>query len=196
MWEPGILRTVSNVPFFLRGCFRGCQLLPQHPCLAGWEFASGRAAADSQEHTRVLQSPSGNLAGAGMAPEQQRPETLQSQVVTEPCRAIQLRPRLLPAPLGAGKREWCCQLCRGLIIPSSTGTAAAPLAQLCWVSLGSGRSVTVTQGGEQPRGCRSGVGNMEKWSTWKRVGQALILEQSFGGGQRTVGVAREGREHR
>lgn len=101
MWEPGILRTVSNIPFFLRGCFRGCQLLPQHPCLAGWEFASGRAAADSQEHTRVLQSPSGNLAGAGMAPEQQRPETLQSQVVTEPCRAIPASPTAPPSPTGS-----------------------------------------------------------------------------------------------
>lgn len=36
---------VRNTLFFLRGCIRGCQLLPQHPRLTVWEFASGRAEA-------------------------------------------------------------------------------------------------------------------------------------------------------
>lgn len=36
---------VRNIPFFLRGCIRGCQLLFQHPRSTVWEFASGRADA-------------------------------------------------------------------------------------------------------------------------------------------------------
>lgn len=39
------LEAARNTLFFLRGCIRGCQLLPQHPCVTMWESASGRANA-------------------------------------------------------------------------------------------------------------------------------------------------------